>query len=114
VDLLLFPRKKKTEAYDVQFVYDPLQLEKLRRCIQYPSSCEFTLPLLTEHRTKSDEGTLFLGDGSMAGAPTPKPGGKGIRPVIKVLDDKCLYVSLDSSAAKLTSKVFLIHRKTML
>ncbi|KAH6669517.1 P-loop containing nucleoside triphosphate hydrolase protein [Halenospora varia] len=40
--------------------------------------------------TKSDEGTLFLGDGSLAGAPTPKLGGKGIRPVIKVLDDKCL------------------------
>ncbi|TVY83481.1 Kinesin-like protein [Lachnellula suecica] len=40
--------------------------------------------------TKSDEGTLFLGDGSMVGLPTPKLGGKGIRPVIKVLDDKCL------------------------
>ncbi|KAF4631981.1 hypothetical protein G7Y89_g6141 [Cudoniella acicularis] len=40
--------------------------------------------------TKCDEGTLFLGDGSLAGAPTPKLGQKGIRPVIKVLDDKCL------------------------
>ncbi|KAG9235933.1 P-loop containing nucleoside triphosphate hydrolase protein [Amylocarpus encephaloides] len=40
--------------------------------------------------TKCDPNTLFLGDGSMAGAPTPKLGQKGIRPVIKVLDDKCL------------------------
>jgi hypothetical protein len=75
---------------------------------------EFTLSLLIDHRTKSDEGTLFLGDGSMAGVPTPKPGGKGIRPVIKVLDDKCLYVSHHYSTAKLTIKVFLIRRKTML
>lgn len=37
---------------------------------------------------------MFLGDGSLAGAPTPRLGGKGIRPVIKVLDDKCLYVLL--------------------
>ncbi|RDL42450.1 Kinesin-like protein [Venustampulla echinocandica] len=40
--------------------------------------------------TKCDEGTLFLGEGSLAGLPTPKLGQKGIRPVIKVLDDKCL------------------------
>ncbi|KAH8596661.1 kinesin motor domain-containing protein [Bisporella sp. PMI_857] len=40
--------------------------------------------------TKCDDGTLFLGEGSLAGAPTPKLGGKGIRPVIKVIDDKCL------------------------
>lgn len=40
--------------------------------------------------TKCDDGTLFLGDGSLAGVPTPKLGGKGIRPVIKVVDDKCL------------------------
>ena len=42
--------------------------------------------------TKSDDTTLFLGDGSLAAAPTPKLGQKGIRPVIKVVDDKCLYV----------------------
>ena len=47
---------------------------------------------LTVHRTKCDDGTLFLGDGSLAGVPTPKLGGKGIRPVIKVIDEKCLYV----------------------
>ncbi|KAH6703000.1 P-loop containing nucleoside triphosphate hydrolase protein [Leptodontidium sp. MPI-SDFR-AT-0119] len=40
--------------------------------------------------TKCEDGTMFLGDGSLAGAPTPRLGGKGIRPVIKVLDDKCL------------------------
>ncbi|RKF63023.1 Kinesin-like protein 6 [Erysiphe neolycopersici] len=40
--------------------------------------------------TKRDEGMLFLGDGSLAGAPTPKLGQKGIRPVVKVIDDKCL------------------------
>ncbi|PQE20415.1 kinesin family protein [Rutstroemia sp. NJR-2017a BBW] len=40
--------------------------------------------------TKSDDGTLFLGEGSLAAAPTPKLGGKGIRSVIKVVDDRCL------------------------
>ncbi|RDW76046.1 kinesin-like protein [Coleophoma crateriformis] len=40
--------------------------------------------------TKTDDGTLFLGDGSLAGVPTPKLGQKGIRPVIKVVDEKCL------------------------
>ncbi|KUJ24560.1 kinesin-domain-containing protein [Mollisia scopiformis] len=40
--------------------------------------------------TKCEDGTLFLGDGSLAGAPTPKLGQKGIRPVVKVIDDKCL------------------------
>jgi kinesin family protein 18/19 len=37
-----------------------------------------------------DEQTLFLGDGSLAAAPTPKLHQKGIRPVIKVVDEKCL------------------------
>ncbi|TVY49843.1 Kinesin-like protein [Lachnellula occidentalis] len=46
--------------------------------------------ILTLHSTKYDEGTTFLGDGSLAGAPTPRLGQKGIRPVIKVLNDKCL------------------------
>ncbi|KAF2404657.1 kinesin family protein [Trichodelitschia bisporula] len=39
--------------------------------------------------TKCDDGPLFLGDGSLAGAP-PKLSGKGLRSVIKVVDDKCL------------------------
>ncbi|CAK7266644.1 tubulin-dependent ATPase kip3 [Sporothrix epigloea] len=40
--------------------------------------------------TKSDDGTLFLGDGSLAAAPTPKLNQKGLRSVIKVVDDRCL------------------------
>ncbi|CAK7262657.1 tubulin-dependent ATPase kip3 [Sporothrix epigloea] len=39
---------------------------------------------------KSDDGTLFLGDGSLAAAPTPKLNQKGLRSVIKVVDDRCL------------------------
>lgn len=42
--------------------------------------------------TKTDDSTLFLGDGSLAAAPTPRISSKGgIRPVIKVLDERCLY-----------------------
>jgi len=55
--------------------------------LQSPQSQKLTL-----NRTKSDDGTLFLGEGSLAGVPSQKLGGKGIRPVIKVIDDKCLYV----------------------
>ncbi|KAF1833882.1 kinesin-domain-containing protein [Decorospora gaudefroyi] len=40
--------------------------------------------------TRSDDQTLFLGEGSLAGLPTPKLHSKGIRPVIKVMDEKCL------------------------
>ncbi|KAH8716775.1 P-loop containing nucleoside triphosphate hydrolase protein [Phaeosphaeriaceae sp. PMI808] len=40
--------------------------------------------------SKCDDHALFLGDGSLAAAPTPKLSSKGIRPVIKVLDEKCL------------------------
>ncbi|KAF2748500.1 kinesin family protein-like protein [Sporormia fimetaria CBS 119925] len=39
---------------------------------------------------KCDDQTLFLGDGSLASAPTPKLHQKGIRPVIKVIDERCL------------------------
>lgn len=46
----------------------------------------------TIYRTKCEDGALFLGDGSLAGVPTPKLGQKGIRSVIKVMDDKCLFV----------------------
>ena len=45
--------------------------------------------------TKCEDGPLFLGDGSLAGVPTPKLIQKGIRPVIKVVDDKCLYAFLN-------------------
>jgi hypothetical protein len=43
--------------------------------------------------SKGDDQTLFLGDGSLAAAPTPKLHSKGIRSVIKVVDEKCLYGS---------------------
>jgi kinesin family protein 18/19 len=36
---------------------------------------------------------MFLGEGSLAAAPTPRAANKGIHPVIKVVDDKCLYVA---------------------
>ncbi|KAI1766140.1 kinesin-domain-containing protein [Hypoxylon sp. FL1150] len=39
---------------------------------------------------RNDDGTIFLGDGSLAAAPTPKLKQSGIRSVIKVVDDKCL------------------------
>ncbi|SMR41391.1 unnamed protein product [Zymoseptoria tritici ST99CH_1E4] len=40
--------------------------------------------------TKTDDGPLFLGDGSLAAVAKPKFGQKGLRPVIKVVDEKCL------------------------
>jgi len=40
--------------------------------------------------TRTEDGPLFLGDGSLAGVPTPALKAKGIRPVIKVVDEKCL------------------------
>lgn len=40
--------------------------------------------------SKCEDGPLFLGDGSLAGAPTPKLNQKGIRSIIKVIDDRCL------------------------
>ncbi|PSR77148.1 kinesin [Coniella lustricola] len=39
---------------------------------------------------KNEDGTLFLGDGSLAAAPTPKLNQRGIRNIIKVVDDRCL------------------------
>jgi kinesin family protein 18/19 len=40
---------------------------------------------------KTEDGPMFLGDGSLAAAP-PKLSSKGLRPIIKVVDDRCLYV----------------------
>ncbi|GLA68049.1 kinesin-like protein Klp5 [Aspergillus tubingensis] len=40
--------------------------------------------------SKCEDGPLFLGDGSLAGAPTPKLNQKGLRSIIKVIDDRCL------------------------
>lgn len=39
---------------------------------------------------KCEDGPLFLGDGSLAAVPTPKLAQKGLRSVIKVVDEKCL------------------------
>ncbi|KAG5945425.1 hypothetical protein E4U53_006710 [Claviceps sorghi] len=39
---------------------------------------------------KSDDSPVFLGDGSLAGVPTPKLHQRGLRSVIKVVDDRCL------------------------
>lgn len=40
--------------------------------------------------TKSDDGPLFFGDGSLAAAHTPKLTQKGLRSIIKVVDERCL------------------------
>lgn len=40
--------------------------------------------------TKYDDAPIFLGDGSLAGVSTPKLSQKGLRSVIKVVDDRCL------------------------
>ncbi|KAI5787587.1 P-loop containing nucleoside triphosphate hydrolase protein [Peziza echinospora] len=40
--------------------------------------------------TKIDEGPQFFGDGSLAGTPAPKITGKGLRSVVKVIDDQLL------------------------
>ena len=39
---------------------------------------------------KTDDGPLFLGDGSLAAAPAPRLAQKGLRSIIKVVDEKCL------------------------
>ncbi|OAA69140.1 kinesin family protein [Cordyceps fumosorosea ARSEF 2679] len=39
---------------------------------------------------RAEDNTLFLGDGSLAGAPAPKLHQRGIRNVIKVMDERCL------------------------
>lgn len=50
--------------------------------------------LITFHnRQRNDDSTVFLGDGSLAGVPAPKLHQRGIRSVIKVVDDRCLYVT---------------------
>lgn len=40
--------------------------------------------------SKCEDGPLFLGEGSLAGAPTPKLNQKGLRSIVKVIDDRCL------------------------
>ncbi|PKS08358.1 hypothetical protein jhhlp_005302 [Lomentospora prolificans] len=41
-------------------------------------------------RSRTDDSTVFLGDGSLAAAPAPKLHQRGLRSVIKVVDDRCL------------------------
>lgn len=44
-------------------------------------------------RTKLDDGPTFFGDGSLAGTPKPTLTSKGIRRVIKVVDENFLLVN---------------------
>ncbi|EKJ75811.1 hypothetical protein FPSE_03991 [Fusarium pseudograminearum CS3096] len=72
---------------------------------------------------KNNDGTIFLGDGSLAAAPTPKLHQRGIRNVIKVVDDRCLVFdppednpvqkfgrSLVPSSKKVKDQVFAFDR----
>lgn len=52
--------------------------------------------------TKCDESTIFLGDGSLAAAPAPKLHQKGLRSIVKVVDDKCLYGKSSKDPARET------------
>lgn len=61
-----------------------------RSCAAVSSIVPIACRRLIESRTKCDDGTLFLGEGSLAAAPTPKLSSKGLHSVIKVVDDKCL------------------------
>lgn len=40
--------------------------------------------------SRCEDGPLFLGDGSLAGVPAPKLNQKGLRSIVKVIDDRCL------------------------
>ena len=96
-----------TTALLQQFECDRSPSEKLLNCEasspppQY--QLETTDPGLTHNRVKNDDTTLFLGDGSMAAAPTPKLHQRGLRPVIKVVDDRCLYGPTQDKSSTLLS-----------
>jgi len=77
----------------LQFVCDRSRFEKQHNCTTRPQLPGDDGVLLTIGRVKNDEGTLFLGDGSLAAAPTPKLNQRGLRSVIKVVDDRCLYAA---------------------
>ncbi|KAI5244155.1 kinesin-domain-containing protein [Aureobasidium subglaciale] len=49
--------------------------------------------------TRVDDGPLFLGDGNLAAAPV-RLAGKGIRSVIKVMDEKCLIFDPEDSSTQ--------------
>ena len=40
--------------------------------------------------SRNDESPLFLGDGALAGSQPPKLSQKGLRSILKVVDDRCL------------------------
>lgn len=40
--------------------------------------------------SKCDDGMVFMGDGSLASNAAPKLQQKGLRSIVKVVDDKCL------------------------
>ena len=67
------------------FTVCPLQAPFFRTLAHLPSQVREAAQL-----TQVPDGPLFLGDGSLAGAPAPLLKTKGIRPVLKVVDDKCL------------------------
>ncbi|KAG6000460.1 hypothetical protein E4U21_005414 [Claviceps maximensis] len=54
--------------------------------------------------TVADDSPVFLGDGSLAGVPAPKLHQRGLRSVIKVVDDRCLYVQNDRRLQSITSE----------
>ncbi|KAL7620832.1 tubulin-dependent ATPase kip3 [Parahypoxylon ruwenzoriense] len=69
--------------------------EKLHSCMSPPvllaDQQNSRIQILTQfYSQRNDDGTVFLGDGSLAAAPTPKLKQHGIRSVIKVVDDRCL------------------------
>ena len=57
----------------------------IRRLTQHKTNFEATAPDDTGRKRN-----LRSGDGSLAGAPAPHMRQKGIRPVLKVVDEKCL------------------------
>ncbi|PHH49660.1 Kinesin-like protein 6 [Ceratocystis fimbriata CBS 114723] len=64
--------------------------------------------------TRTEESTLFLGDGSLAGVATPKLQTRGLRSVIKVIDDRCLVFDPpeDSPVQKFSRTVVPTGKKT--
>lgn len=50
-------------------------------------------------RAKVDDNPTFFGDGLLAGSTTPKITGKGIRRIVKVIDDQMLSVTICSLPA---------------
>ncbi|KAF4124830.1 kinesin family member 18/19 [Geosmithia morbida] len=74
----------------------------------------FTIREAAQVRHKNDDGTVFLGDGSLAGLPTPKLNQRGIRNVIKVMDGRCLVFDPpeDSPVHRFSRSVVPASKKT--